>query len=249
LLLRKAPARDDCNENAVALPCFRYQAPFISHTKTHRYKLQREKAPGAVNSGWNISDIINVRLFISVIIFLFAAGASGRTQESAAPADRQQAPQSPAQLPGEFFGISLNDALDSVKDGLKGHPYFFYRGDPDVSFLPQTTKTVIDCEGRSYVKRGLFQFSDERLYIITVYLDPGRVDYFSLFSALTGKYGRPDSLSPQAAVWQNSRIRLSLEKPLTIKYNDRETFDKLKSGGETQKSLEEQSRRRFLDSF
>jgi hypothetical protein len=190
-----------------------------------------------------------VKLFITALIFFFSAIAPGRTQENAAPVNQEQAPQPSAELSRAFYGIGLKDGLEAVKDNLQGHPYFSYRGDPDVSFLPQTTRTVIDCEGRFYVKRGLFQFSGDELYIMTLYLDPERLDYFSLFTALTKKYGRPVSLNPQAAVWQNGSTRLSLEKPLIVKYIDRETFDKLKAEGENQKSLEEQSRRRFLDSF
>jgi hypothetical protein len=170
-------------------------------------------------------------------------------QENAGPANRAETQRPSGELSREFYGISLQDSLDTVKDGLKSHPYFFYRGDPDVSFLPQTTKTVIDCEGRSYISRGLFQFSGEKLYIITLYFNPERLDYFSLFTALTKKYGRPVALDPSAAVWQNGQTRLSLEKPLTFKYIDKETFDKLKAEGETKKSFEEQSRGKFLDSF
>ncbi|MDR3200141.1 MAG: hypothetical protein LBT68_01670 [Spirochaetales bacterium] len=184
-----------------------------------------------------------MKLFtVLVCFFLFTAPAWTQEDPPAASAEG-------AELSREFFGINLSDGLEAVKDRLKGHPYFFYRGDPDVSFLPQTTKTVIDCEGMYYIKRGLFQFSEENLYIITLYLNPERVDYFSVFTALSKKYGRPVSLNPTGAVWQNGQTRLSLEKPLTFKYIDQETFEKLKSEGETQRSLEEQSRQKFIDSF
>jgi hypothetical protein len=115
--------------------------------------------------------------------------------------------------------------------------------------LPLKTQTVVDCEGLYYVNRGLFQFFDENLYIITLYFNPGRMDYYSLFTALSERYGRPAVLDPSAAVWQNGETRLALEKPLTLKYIDRETFEGLKAAGETQRSIEEQSRRKFLDSF
>jgi hypothetical protein len=182
-------------------------------------------------------------VFFLVVCVLFAAPAQSQEAPPAAPSGEG------ASLSREFFGISLRDGLTTVKDRLKGHPYFFYRGDPDVSFLPQTTKTVIDCEGRYYIKRGLFQFSGESLYIITLFLNPERVDYFSVFTALSKKYGRPVSLNPAGAVWQSGGTRLALEKPLTFKYIDQETFEKLKAEGEAQKSFEEQSRRKFLDSF
>jgi hypothetical protein len=189
-----------------------------------------------------------VRLRIALGILFFSVLTPLPTQESAAPVNPEASLPS-TELSREFYGISLRDSLEAVKDGLKRHPYFSYRGDPDLSFLPQTTKTVIDCEGRSYVRRGLFQFSGEKLYIMTLYLNPEKVDYFSLFTTLTKRYGRPVSLDPSAAVWQNGQTRLSLEKPLTFKYIDKETFDKLKTEGETQKSFEEQARQKFLESF
>jgi hypothetical protein len=189
-----------------------------------------------------------VKLFF-VITGLFLFSVSAWTQAPATGANGGAANGSSAALSREFFGISLKDNLTQVKDRLKGHPYFFYRGDPDVSFMPQTTQTVIDCEGMYYVKRGFFQFSEESLYIMTLYLNPERLDYFSLFTALTKKYGRPASLDPTGAVWRSGQTRLSLEKPLTFKYIDEETFDKLKSDGESQKSLEDTSREKFLDSF
>jgi hypothetical protein len=193
--------------------------------------------------------------FISLclfLVFLFPVFA----QDAPAPVNGTP-PGPPPEIPAgsgsalsrNFFGLALGDNLAAVKDRLKGHPYFFFRGEPDVSFLPLKTQTVIDCQGVYYVKRGLFQFSGENLYIITLYFNPERMDYYSLFTALSEKYGRPGSLDPSAAVWQNGETRLALEKPLTLKYIDQETFGKLKAEGETQKSIEEESRRKFLDSF
>jgi hypothetical protein len=201
----------------------------------------------AVNTRGFFSDTITVKLFLVITsLFLFSLPAWAQSPDTA-KADTTNG--SSTALSREFFGISLKDSVTQVKDSLKGHPYFFYRGDPDVSFMPQTTQTVIDCEGRYYVKRGFFQFSEESLYIMTLYLNPERLDYFSMFTAMTKKYGRPVSLDPTGAVWRSGQTRLSLEKPLTFKYIDQETFDKIKSGGEAEKSFEDTSREKFLDSF
>ena len=149
----------------------------------------------------------------------------------------------------EFAGIRLGDDIGTVKKNLPGNPYFRYRGERDVSFLPRRPETVIDCAGSYQVKRGLFQFHQDRLYILTLNLDPEQVDYHSLFTGLSRKYGPPADLDPSGAVWESETLRLSLEKPLTVKYVDRGTFASIRAAGAAEKSVEDMSRARFLDLF
>jgi hypothetical protein len=139
--------------------------------------------------------------------------------------------------------------LEQVKSALLADPLFSYRGDPDVSFLPQTSQYLIECSGNAYLKRAYFQFADSRLYIMILVLDPQKLDHFSLFSALTAKYGQPTSLDPAETVWQTDVERFSLEKPLTVKYIDATTFSALLSQGGAQKDLEQLSREKFIEQF
>ena len=150
---------------------------------------------------------------------------------------------------GEFAGIRLGDGLGAVKKSLLGNPYFDFRGDRDVSFLPKRPETVIDSEGTFHVLRGLFQFHEDRLYIMTLYLNPARTDYYSLFTRLSRKYGPPAVLDPSGAAWESESVRLSLEKPLTVKYVGREIFEKVRAAGTAEKSAEDLSRARFLELF
>jgi hypothetical protein len=152
-------------------------------------------------------------------------------------------------LPMGFRTISLGMGLEQVKSALLADPLFSYRGDPDVSFLPQTSQYLIECSGNAYLKRAYFQFADSRLYIMILVLDPQKLDHFSLFSALTAKYGQPTSLDPAETVWQTDVERFSLEKPLTVKYIDATTFSALLSQGGAQKDLEQLSREKFIEQF
>jgi hypothetical protein len=79
-------------------------------------------------------------------------------------------------------------------------------------------------------------------------LDPERVDHYSVYSALTRKYGAPSSLSPRETVWLFDGVRLSLERPLTVKYVERKTFASLQRGA-PQADLEQLSRDSFLEQF
>ena len=161
-----------------------------------------------------------------------------------------QAATQPAQaLPMGFRSISLGMGLDQVKAALKADPLFRYRGDPDVSFLPQTSQYLIECEGNSYLHRAYFQFADGRLFIMILVLDTLKLDHYSLFSALSAKYGPPSSLSPQETVWQSALVRFSLERPLTVKYIDSKTFAALLPKSGAPSDLDKLSREKFIEQF
>ncbi len=161
-----------------------------------------------------------------------------------------QAAARPAQaLPAGFRTITLGMGLDQVKKALAADPLFVYRGDPDVSFLPQTDQYLIECPGTTYLRRAYFQFADSRLFIMILVLDIQKLDHYSIFSALSTKYGPPASLSPQESVWQSDTVRLSLERPLTVKYVDNKTFSAILSKGGAQKDLDQLSREKFIEQF
>ncbi len=161
----------------------------------------------------------------------------------------QQQPARTLPPPGAFRGITLGMAVDDVKSALKSDPLFRYRGDPDVSFLPQTSQYLIECEGTTYIRRAYFQFSDGRLFIMILVLDPVLIDHYSLFSTLSAKYGPPGSLDPQESVWQTADVRFSLERPLTVKYVDNRVLASVLAKGGAQKDLEQLSREGFLAQF
>jgi hypothetical protein len=178
-----------------------------------------------------------------VLLFapLVAAAAVGQSGAAAAA--------HAAALPMSFRGVSLGMGLDQVKAALKADPLFRYRGDPDVSFLPQSNQYLIECEGASFLRRAYFQFADSRLFIMILVLDTQKLDHYSLFSALSTKYGQPSSLSPSESVWQSDPVRFSLERPLTVKYIDNKTFSAILAQGGAQKDLEQLSREKFLEQF
>ena len=70
-----------------------------------------------------------------------------------------------------------------------------------------------------------------------------------MFTTLSNKYGKPVTLTPEMAVWDSDSITVQLERPLSVKYIDKETFDMLKTASTVQKSYEEQNLQSFLDEF
>ena len=177
------------------------------------------------------------RILIILILFPAAAAVS---QDQGDPA---------AELPRGFHGIELGMELEQVKELLLKDELFYYRGDPDVSFLPLSKQTLIECPGNTYISRAYFQFEQEKLFIMILVLNIKEVDYFSMFTTLSEKYGRSTYLDPSAAVWSSEEIRLSLEKPLTVKYIHLPVFNQLRDQGKSKEGILEYYRKEFLKEF
>lgn len=207
------------------------------------------------------SDNYNMRISTSCIfIFIFTLFAvSSIAAQSDLLIDREP-PEAPADaqtvsedefkpLPDGYDGIQLGMAIETVKEMLMSSSGFSYRGEPDVSMSPVRKQTVIDCDGVLYIDRGYFQFEDDRLYIITMVMDPEFIDHYSIYTAFREKYGEPEYLDPQKTVWEDGSVRISLERPLSLKYIDIEVFDNLQQKSSAEKSIETELRQDFLDSF
>ena len=152
-------------------------------------------------------------------------------------------------IPGHFNKIYLGMTLDQVKQALAEDSNFYYTGDPDLSILQRPNETLLECSGTFYIERAFFQFYQEKLYTITLVLSPDDVDHFSVYTGLAGKYGDPQELDPHKSVWSSDSYLLSLERPLTVKYMDRKMLDGIRTSGQTKKTLQELSRKQFLDQF
>lgn len=157
-------------------------------------------------------------------------------------------------LPRGYHKIELGMSLEDTKTALLKDSTFGYHGDRDVSLIPGTNRILIETDseyghGSDFLSRCWFQFTQDQLYTITININQNKMDYYSMFTTLTKKYGEPDSLNPQKAVWKNEQTTLSLEKPLTIKYIDNELFDSTQNYSNLPKTGTEITRKMFLDEF
>ena len=157
-------------------------------------------------------------------------------------------------LPTGFKNIFLGMTLQETKEELLRNPDFGYHGDRDVSLVPGSNQILIETDtssnfSPSFLTQSWFQFYEDKLYIMTINFNRNKIDYYSIFTTLSKKYGEPNSLDPQKSVWQNKEVTVILEKPLSIKYIDRVTYDELSNYSNISKSAEENVRQMFLDEF
>lgn len=187
---------------------------------------------------------------VLLILFLSVSAVFAGAQSAASPGGGDtETPSAEMPLPGGYGGIEIGMELEAVKDKLLSHPDFKYRGEPDVSMLPQDKQELIDCEGSLFIKRAFFQFEERKLYLIILIMDPDYIDHYSIYSSLTGKYGLPDGLNPSKALWENESIIISLERPLSLKYMDKNVFDELQAASAAERTVETQLRENFINSF
>jgi hypothetical protein len=164
-------------------------------------------------------------------------------------AQEEMVDQEVREIPRGFDDLLLGLSLEDTRERLQGNTNFLYRGAPDVSLRPFDQERSIETEGRGYMERGAFLFEEDFLYIITLFLNRERLDYFTIYRTLQSKYGDPDDLSPEAAIWEDEATRMSLERPLTVKYVDLDRFEAQIEEGEMGESLRAQMREIFLEQF
>ena len=183
------------------------------------------------------ADAGNMRLRYVVAVWLAVFAVSGA------------AAQAPAALNPGFDAFRLGMSLAELKDALKNNTFFLYSGEPDVTLLDRPNTNLIDVPGMSFFSRGVFQIIDGKLYSISLELNPEKVSYFDVYTQLTKKYGNPTALDPSSARWENATVRMSLEKPLTVKYIDMPVFQRIQKEGRAQQALEALTRDQFLGTF
>lgn len=149
-------------------------------------------------------------------------------------------------LPRGYGAVQLGMSMQDTKSALKEHSEFNYTGQRDVSLLRGENRAIIETSqrkghARGYLSECTFQFVDDELRVIILRLNEEKLDYYSVFEKLQGKYGSPDTLDPLGCRWSDDEVLFELERPLTLKYTS-SASEKNTKPSDTQDSKEQ-----FLD--
>lgn len=194
------------------------------------------------------------KLFFCIVFILIGFAFSEDTEsaeEILKKTETEKTEEKPefAELPAGYREINLGMNMDAVKESLLKDSIFGYRGERDISLLPGKNRSLIETRGSSNIKRAWFQFYEDNLYIIIIQMDTDKIDYYSMYSALTSKYGEPLSIDPKRAIWKNETVSMILERPLAIKYIDLKVFNELLEKSQTDKAYSDILREEFINDF
>lgn len=188
-------------------------------------------------------------VFILIGLAFCEEGESGQGVPKNTVTEKKEEKPEFAELPAGYREISLGMNMDAVKEALLKDPIFGYRGERDISLLPGKNRSLIETRGSSNIKRAWFQFYEDNLYIIIIQMDTDKIDYYSMYSALTSKYGEPLNIDPKRAIWKNETVSMILERPLAIKYIDLKVFNELLEKSQTDKAYSDILREEFINDF
>jgi len=181
-----------------------------------------------------IRKFIVLTLFLLVFPVFFVSGQDNDEQ---------------IELPRQFRQIVLGMNLDELKNALLNDGYFNFRGDRDVSFLPAREQSLVETTGSFFIRRAFFQLRDGNVFIMAFTMNTERIDHYSIFTQFVEKYGQPSYLDPRISIWENENTRISIERPLTVKYIDKIVFDDIVNESGLIQSGHVRMRQDFLDEF
>lgn len=161
----------------------------------------------------------------------------------------EDAPPEYPPVPRQFRALSLGMSLEDLGTALTGDTLFAFRGERDVSFLPVRQETLVETAGNHFIRRAHFQLVDGEVFIMSITLDTQLIDHYSVFMTFVNRYGQPLTLNPTESVWQDDYTRVSIERPLTVKYIDLTVFNRLQEEAQTMQAWETLLREAFLDEF
>ena len=197
------------------------------------------------------NEVMRSILFILLLFMVFLPAGSQETFDYFIPDPERppMAPEFPEDPPRQFRGLALGMDLEDLKTALTDDTIFSYRGDRDVSWLPIQQETLIETTGMSFIRRAYFQLINDEVYIMSFTLDTRLMDHYSVFTTFVRRYGEPQILNPGESVWENGDTRVSIERPLTVKYIDMTVFNRIMEESRTGESLEILRREEFLGDF
>lgn len=200
------------------------------------------------------ASVISLMLFTGLTSFAQSNEPQSVSENQRQSENQKKVVEQDNSIPNGYGNVTLGMSVEETKDTLSHNPQFGYRGDRDVAMLPGANRIIIETDTSktapySFLKQCYFQFHEDRLYIITLNINPSKMDYYSMFSTLCKNYGNPTTMNPKKAEWVSDTVMLTLEKPLTLKYTDKVVFDRIQEESSVRDSAEEMSREMFLDSL
>ena len=181
------------------------------------------------------------RIFLVISIFFILI--------SGIPAQEPEDTNSQQELPRQFRELALGMTLEELKDNLTSDSYFNFRGERDVSFLSAREQSLVETTGSSFIRRAFFQLRDGEVFIMSFSLNTQIIDHYSVFMRFVERYGQPTWLDPTASIWENEETRISIERPLTVKYIDKNVFNDIVSESTLIESGQVWLRQEFLNEF
>ena len=148
-----------------------------------------------------------------------------------------------------YKDIKLGMSKKEVSDLLKKSLEFDAKREEILSIRIDPDSEIITAKGLGFINVAYFHFNKDRLFQIFIKLNEKKIDYYSLLKTNTNKYGNPKNLEPTRASWEDSKVKIVIEKPSTIKYLFLSIWNELLKNDNTSDDLNLKLRNTFLENL
>jgi hypothetical protein len=180
-------------------------------------------------------------VLLTLILLMFATrtlgqqNAGGRTNPNVRPsANAAGSPASARRLSDGYRGVILGMDLSKAREILKKDRLLEIDVRSDFGDLDEEPYHVLKARNVPYIKSIYYQFGTtasvkRKLFAIIIHFNHRYNDFYRLLNKMKKKYGEPDLHTPTSASWYNSKIKIILNSPSTVKYIEIELYRKMQS--------------------
>ncbi|HOV12771.1 MAG TPA: hypothetical protein PK771_00640 [Spirochaetota bacterium] len=155
----------------------------------------------------------------------------------------------PLELTDGYKDIKLGMSKEEVSNLLKKSFEFDAKREEVLSIRLEPDTEIITAKGFGFINVGYFHFNKDKLFQIFIKLNEKKIDYYALLKNNTNKYGNPKTLDPERAIWENSKTKIVIEKPATIKYLFLPVWNELIKKDHSTDDLNLEMRNKFLENL
>ena len=152
-------------------------------------------------------------------------------------------------IPKGYRSIKLNMNKEQVISQLKKESIFDTSDQEKLTFRNEPDKEILKTNGVNFIKMAYFHFHNNVLYQITLDIDQNKLSYNDILMTLQNKYGKPINFSPGTADWENDAVKLSLQRPVMIKYYSIKIIKEILDETKEPLNFYKISREKFLNSL
>ncbi|HOJ65153.1 MAG TPA: hypothetical protein PLE45_12120 [Spirochaetota bacterium] len=148
-----------------------------------------------------------------------------------------------------YKDIKLGMSKSQVEELLKNSPDFIPQREEILSIRIEPDTEIITVEGTTFIEIAYFHFNKDKLFQIFLKINEKKIGYYILLKRFTDKFGKPSGLEPKSAFWQNSNVKIVIEKPCTLKYIYLPIWNELTKTDDKLKNYIEQAREDFINNL
>lgn len=187
--------------------------------------------------------LITIHILI-IILFSFATGlkaaqqGGGQTSPQNRPAEtsnQQQGTNSSTtttpngntqnRLSTGYRGVLLGMSLKKVREILKKDRLLEIDIRTDFGDLDEEPYHVLRARNVPYIKSVYYQFGTtqsvkRKLFAIIIHFNKRYNSFHMLYNKMKKKYGEAKLLTPRMAIWENTKVKIMINSPSTVKFID-----------------------------